>query len=138
MKKIIMTILMTFCMLTAVFADDYYNIIKKSEHEYLNGDYSYLGLAIHSDDTSIATIALSYKEDGCSRIIIYIDTYTEDANKLYNKFYDMSNSEFKEYIFNDFTDDAKYINCSYKDIMCLYTYDSEDDAYFVNYSYIGK
>lgn len=80
---------------------------------------------VNKKDASISTIYLSYKEDGCSEIVIYIDIDTERANDLYNKFNNMWSTEFKKYIFDDFAKNSDD-----------YSYDSDDDSYYIVYSYL--
>lgn len=126
MKKFIMALVLGLSVLTASFADGLpWHKIKENNNEYYNGDTSKLELFINKDDTSIATVYLSYKEDGCSEIVIYIEIDTERANDLYNKFNNMWSTEFKKYIFDDFAKNSDD-----------YSYDSDDDSYYIVYSYL--
>jgi hypothetical protein len=125
MKKFIMALVLGLSVLTASFASTHWHKIKENNNEYYNGDTSELELYIHKDDTSIATLYLSYKEDGCSEIVIYIDIDTERANDLYNKFNNMWSTEFKKYIFDDFAKNSDD-----------YLYNSDDDSYYIIYSYL--
>lgn len=133
MKKFIMALVLGFSVLTASFANKNdpfagslpWHKIKENNNEYYNGDTSELELYIDKDDTSIATLYLSYKEDGCSEIVIYIDIDTERANDLYNKFNNMWSTAFKKYIFDDFAKNSDD-----------YSYDSDDDSYYIVYSYL--
>lgn len=127
MKKFIMALVLGFSVLTASFADGLTrHTIRENNNEYYNGDTSKLELyIIDKDDTSITTLYLSYKEDGCSEIEIFIEIDTERANDLYNKFNDMWSTEFKKYIFDDFAKNSDD-----------YSYDSDDDSYYIVYSYL--
>ena len=141
MKKFIMALVLGLSVLTAsfanknnIFADSLkdslqdsllWHKIKEKNNEYYNGDTSELELYIDKDDTSVASLHLSYKEDGCSEIVIYIDIDTERANDLYNKFNNMWSTEFKKYIFDDFAKNSDD-----------YSYDSDDDSYYIVYSYL--
>src|SRR5574344_1941625 len=133
MKKFIMAIVFGLCILITSFAD--YNTIKKRSENLMNGDYTYLEWAIHKEDIAVSTIVLSYKESDCSQISIYIDIETECASEQYNEFDKMGLEEFKNYIYNDFANNAKYKNY---DNMNLYKYDSENNMYIVHYSWVGK
>src|SRR5574344_661511 len=126
MKKLIMIIACMMVMAASVFADSlHWHKIKEKNNEYYNGDTSELELYIHSDDTTIATLYLSYKEERCSEIIIRIVIDTERANDLYNKFNNMWSTEFKKYIFDDFAKNSDD-----------YSYDSDDDSYYIVHSYL--
>ena len=119
-----MALVLGFSVLTASFADSLpWHKIKGNNNEYYNGDTSELELYIDKDDTSIAILYLSYKEDGCSEIVIYILIDTERANDLYNKFNNMWSTAFKIYIFDDFAKNSDD-----------YHYNSDDDYYYIIYS----
>lgn len=111
-------------MAASVFAEGKCSTIRKNNEEYSNGDISELELLTNDDGTSF--ILMSYKENECSKIEIFIDIESARANELYNIFNNMLRTELREHIFDDFT---KYSED--------YLYDESYDIYYVEYSLIG-